>query len=129
MADVQEILQLAEKLGKAIADSPQAARLDEARRKLDDQPEVRELIGQLNKQAQKIGELEQQNKPVEVEDKQKLREIQSKLVAQDVFKTYQSAQVDYMDLMTKVSQQIRAPMGAADPGAEGEATPPGPSPQ
>lgn len=103
---MSEIIDLATKLGKAIAESPQAAALLQSRKALEGQPELVKLLQDYNQQAQKIGQLEDQNKVIEVEDKRKLQELHEKLVASDVFKKMQMAQMEYIDLMRKVSMGI-----------------------
>jgi len=103
---VDDITALAQKLGAAIAQSPQAVSLRAARKALDAQPDARKLMEDLHKQSEKIVALERQNKPVEVEDKHKLQEINDKLVANEAFKKHMVAQVEYVDLMRKVNQAI-----------------------
>ena len=103
---MSEIIDLATKLGKAIGDSPQAAALKEARKTMEGQADLIKLLQEYNQQAQKIGQMEDQNKPIEVDDKRKLQELHEKLVASDVFKKMQMAQVGYVDLMRQVSTAI-----------------------
>ncbi len=102
-----EINELAQQLGKAINQSPQAAKLRAARAALEaDKPAVAALK-EYQTQADKIARLEDENKPIEVEDKHKLQELHDKLVALDVFKNFTSAQVDYIDVMRKVNDALR----------------------
>jgi len=103
---VNDIVELAQKLGAAIAQSPQAAKLRVARKALEAQPEARKLMEDFRQQSMKIAQLEQEQKPVEVEDKRKLQEMNDKLVSHQVFKDYTAAQVDYVDLMRKVNSSI-----------------------
>ena len=63
------VTELAERLGKAIADSPQAAALRAARKAVNQQPELDKLLKDFQQQSERIARLEQENKPVEVEDK------------------------------------------------------------
>jgi cell fate (sporulation/competence/biofilm development) regulator YlbF (YheA/YmcA/DUF963 family) len=100
---VDDITQLAQKLGEAISQSPQALALRGAKKQLDAQPEVKKLMEDLRRQSQRVDELERAKKPVEVEDKHKLQETNDKLVANEVFKKYMAAQVEYVDLMRKVN--------------------------
>ena len=111
---VDDITQLAQKLGAAIAQSPQAANLRAARKALDAQPDAKRLMEDLHRQSEKIVALERQNKPVEVEDKHKLQEINDKLVANEVFKKYTAAQVEYVDLMRKVNTAIGKALSDVD---------------
>jgi cell fate (sporulation/competence/biofilm development) regulator YlbF (YheA/YmcA/DUF963 family) len=107
---VEDILELARKLGSAIAQSPQATALADARKRLDERPEVKKLMEDLRRQSQKVAELERQNKPVEVEDKHKESDLRDKLLADDCFKKYTAAQVEYVDLMRKVSSAMTSAM-------------------
>jgi cell fate (sporulation/competence/biofilm development) regulator YlbF (YheA/YmcA/DUF963 family) len=101
------IMEMATKLGKAISDSPQAVRLREVRKELDAHKDVLDTLKQYQEQAQRLELLEHENKPVEVEDKHKLRDLHDKLVASEVFKRFTAAQVDYVDLMRQVNQALR----------------------
>jgi len=112
--NVDTITEMTEKLGKAIADSPAAARLRECRKALDQQPDVLKTLQEYQEQSQKVGQLEEQNKPVEVEDKHRLQELHDKLVANDVFKRYTAAQVDYVDMMRKVNTALRKHLSAIE---------------
>ena len=104
---MNEIIELAERLGRAISDSPQAAGLREARSELDKHEDVKELLKEFQAQSEKIARLEDENKPIEVDEKHKLQGLQEKLVSHDVFKKYTAAQVEYVDLMRKVNQTLR----------------------
>ncbi len=103
---MQAILALTERLGKAIAESPQAQKLIEARNALDNDPDLQDLLANYHQQAQKIQQAEQSNQPVEVDDKHKLSELQTKLAASDEFKAFSAAQVNYIDLMRKVNAKL-----------------------
>ncbi len=104
--DTEQITELAEKLGKAIADSPQAQRMEKARKALHEKPELKKLLNDYQTQSDKIARLEQEQKPVEPEDKHRLEELQNKLLAAAEFKELTAAQVEYVDLMRKVNQAI-----------------------
>jgi len=114
---LSEITELAERLGKAIASSPQAAKLRQARAELDKHPDLKKLLEDYGKQAQKVGELESQNKPVEVDDKHALRDLHGKLIASDVFKQFTAAQVEYVDLMRQVSDTLRGQLAETEGGS------------
>lgn len=102
------IIELAERLGKAIAESPQAKALREAQDALEKDEQVSGWVRSYREQGEKMARLEQENKPIEVEDKQKLRQLQEQLVANDEVKELTSAQVEYVDLMRQVNQALGA---------------------
>lgn len=109
-----EIIDQARKLGSMIAQSTQAAKLREAKEALHKDAAATTLLGDYQKQAMKVGQLEEQNKPIEVEDKRKLQELQSKLVSMDVFKKFTAAQVEYIDVMRKVNEALRKELAGTE---------------
>jgi cell fate (sporulation/competence/biofilm development) regulator YlbF (YheA/YmcA/DUF963 family) len=108
---MQDILDLAQRLGKAIAESPQARKLLEARRELDKHKDLLDLLKAHREQAARLARLEEEQKPIEVDDKHKLAEIETRLAAADPMKSLTAAQMEYVDLMRKVNQTLQQHMG------------------
>ncbi len=104
---MQAIVELARRLGQAINESPQAGDLRAARQTLNDDPELSKLLKDYQEQVVKIARLEEEKKPVEVEDKQRLDGLQQKLLASEKFKKFSAAQLEYVDLMRKVNEALR----------------------
>ena len=113
---MEEILRLAERLGKAIADSTQAQKLRQVRASLAEKKDIEELLDQYRQQADKIARLQAENSPVEVDDKHKLEQLSDKLAASDVFKQFTAAQVDYIDLMRKVNEALSGQLADTEAG-------------
>jgi len=118
----QAILEQARRLGKEIAGSPQARKLRQARRTLDQHEDVKKLLEEFQAQSEKVGRLESENKPVEVEDKHKLQDLHDRLVGSEVFKQFTAAQVDYIDLMRKVNQALGEQLGEVEEAPDGSST-------
>ena len=110
------ITELASRLGKTIAASPEAAALKTARDGLNSQPDVAKLLTDLQAQSAKVQQLEAENKPIEVDDKHALQSLQEQLAASDVFKKYTAAQVNYIDLMRQVNQAIQTELTTVEDG-------------
>lgn len=104
---MQAVIELAARLGKAIAESPQAAKLRAAKAELDKNADLSATLKDYSAQADKVAGLEEENKPVEVDDKHRLQELQDKLISNEVFKRYTAAQVEYVDLMQKINAELR----------------------
>jgi cell fate (sporulation/competence/biofilm development) regulator YlbF (YheA/YmcA/DUF963 family) len=104
---MSEVIELTEKLGKAICESQEAKNLREARKALNAQKDVIQLLNDYQAQSDKVAKLEEERKPVEVEDKHKLQELHDKLVSSDLFKKFTAAQVEYVDMMRRVNQVLR----------------------
>ena len=107
-------IELAKRLGKAIADSPQAADLRAARQALEAREELMKTLDEYQKQTDKVEQLQREKKPVEVEDKHKLQELNNRLIASEIFKSFTAAQVEYVDLMRKVNAALRAELDATE---------------
>ena len=101
------ITELASRLGKTIASSPQATALRDARAALNAEPELTQVLKDFQAQSDRIRQLEAENKPVEVDDKHNLQALQDKLVGSEIFKKFTASQVDYIDLMRQVNQAIQ----------------------
>ena len=110
------IIELAARLGKAIADSPAATDLQATRKAIEEHPEVSRLYREFHDQSLKVAKLESEEKPVEVADKHKLLELREKLIASDEFKKYTAAQVEYADLMRRVSEAMQSKLEEAEKG-------------
>jgi cell fate (sporulation/competence/biofilm development) regulator YlbF (YheA/YmcA/DUF963 family) len=109
-----QIIDLASQLGKTIAQSPQAARLHAARAAMSKRPDLEQLLKDYRGQADKIAALEQDNKPIEVDDKQRLAALEGKLLAAEEFKQFTIAQMEYVDLMRKVNQELRRQLAGVE---------------
>ena len=104
------IIELAKKLGRAITDSPAAADMMAARKAIDDNAEVGKLYKDFQEQSLKLARLQSEHKPIEVDDKHKLRDLNDKLIGSGEFKKYTAAQVEYADLMRRVNEAMQAEM-------------------
>ena len=113
---MDQIIDLAEKLGQAIADSPQAAALREARDAMNAEPGLRQTLTDFQAQSEKIAQLNAGQGPVEVDDKHRLQELHDKLMGSDAFKKLTAAQVEYVDLMRRVSQAMQKYLAETEQG-------------
>ena len=103
---MDEIITLAERLAKAIAESTQAADLRTGRDAMRAEDGLEQTLKDYSEQAQKVGGLADENKPIEVDDKHKLQEFETKLASSEAFKKFTAAQVEYVDLMRKVNDTL-----------------------
>lgn len=111
---MDKIIELATGLGEAISDSQQATQLKAARENLNKEKQASQLLKDYQAQSDRIAQLEREQKPVEVDDKQKLQELHERLIASEAFKRFTAAQVEYVDLMRKVNEAIRKHLGETE---------------
>ena len=105
------IVELAKRLGKTIAESEQANNLRAIQKELETESDITKALSDYQAQSEKLMQLQNENKPIEVDDKHKLQELQNVLVASEVFKKFTAAQVEYVDLMRQVNEAIRQELG------------------
>jgi len=105
---MEDILELASKLGKRIAEDPRATSFAAARKALEDNLEARQLLADYEETQKKIAELQSTGKPIEPDDKRKLADLHTKVVGNDILKDLLKTQVDFIELMTRVSQRLES---------------------
>ena len=106
MATTQEIVAAARELGKLIETHEAAKKFAQALEKLEADVEARRVMDDFNRQLAAIAEKEQSGKPIEVEDKHKLQELQNKITRNPLVQQFQLAQMDYLDLLRKVDEAM-----------------------
>lgn len=113
MTSTETILQAARDLGKQIAKHDAAVRLEQAMKKLDDNVDAQRLLNDYNRSTQSIAQKETEGKPIEVEDKHKLKQLQDQVMGNALLGQLQMAQMDYLDLMRRVDQAMSGDVGDA----------------
>lgn len=109
---MQTVLDQAKELGKVIAEHPRAKAYVEAAAGIRDDADARELLQSYEKHAEHVSQLEQEGKPIEVSDKRKLNDLQSKVFSNDTIKNFMRAQADYVDLMNRIHKAMNESMDA-----------------
>lgn len=116
---MDEILDLAARLGKRIAEDSRAKQMTEAQTALEKSLADRQILNDYERQQQKIYELEVSGKPIEPDDKRRLADLHGMVVGSAVIKQVLKAQADFLELMTTVSQRIeQEALGQNDGAAE-----------
>ncbi|MFQ5413793.1 MAG: YlbF family regulator [Phycisphaerae bacterium] len=103
---MDEILDLAGRLGKRLRDDERVRTMRDAGAALDASAVDRQLLKDYEDQQQKIHDLETAGKPVEPADKRRLADLHAQVASSAVIKAALKAQADYAALMNTVSQRI-----------------------
>ena len=106
MPTTDEILDAARKLGGQIAQHPAAQRLEAVIKRLEDDREAQRLLADNQRHMATLMQKEQSGRPIEVEDKRKLEQLQSALAAHPTLGELQMAQMDSLALMRKVADEL-----------------------
>jgi len=113
---MEDIANLAEQLGKAIAGSQQAVNLRETRKAMGGEEGLEETMKQYQQKAEQLQQKAQQSQPIEPAEKQEFEGLQNKLTASEGFKSFTQAQVEYVDLMRKVNQTLQKQLAEVEQG-------------
>ena len=110
---MDQLIELANTLGRQIAAHERTTLLQKAQQAVDDDQATKELLTQYQQQAQKIQELQQQQKPIEVDDKHKLQGLEEKLSTNPQISELARRQADFVEMMHKVKQAIDEQLGTS----------------
>jgi len=126
MPSTQEILDAAKKVGQMVAEHDATKKLESALKALESDTDAQRAIADFNRHLQTLAQKEQSGKPIEVQDKQKLESLQQAVVMNINLRNFQTAQMDYVDLLRKIDDAITsqssdalAAIGGAAPGNGG----------
>ena len=109
---METVLDQARALGEVIAGHPRTKAFFAAGAALRADAGARGLLDSFQKHADYVHKLEDDNKPVEVADKRKLAELQTRMASNETIKVFMRSQADYIDLMNRVNRAMEAPLMA-----------------
>jgi cell fate (sporulation/competence/biofilm development) regulator YlbF (YheA/YmcA/DUF963 family) len=105
--DTTQIMDEATKLGLLVAQHPAVARYKQAREAVDKDPEATRMLADLDRQIENLTRQQQSGLPVTDAQQQQLESLQNRIVSQLKIKNLNLAQVDFVDLLRKVTQTIQ----------------------
>ena len=122
--DTQQIISEAEKLGLLVAQHPAVTKYKQAQRSVSDDPDAARLLSEFDRQLETLSRQESSGMPVTDAQRQQLETLQSRIVSHIKVKNLNMAQVEFMDLLRRVTQTIQRPLAdtaGAQAGAAGGA--------
>jgi cell fate (sporulation/competence/biofilm development) regulator YlbF (YheA/YmcA/DUF963 family) len=119
-ADVKDILAHAEKLGQMLVDHPAVEKYKSAQKSVAEDTDSRSLMGDFNRMIESLARQEQQGLSITDAQRLSLEALQTKLAANIKVKALNMAQMEFMDLLRKVSESWQKPLGGAMGGGAAE---------
>jgi cell fate (sporulation/competence/biofilm development) regulator YlbF (YheA/YmcA/DUF963 family) len=119
--DSEQILQEAEKLGQLVAQHPAVSRYKQAQKSVAEDPEAGRLLSDFDRQLESLARQEQTGMPVTDAQRMQLESLQSRIISHLKIKALNMAQVEFVDLLRKVTQTIQRPLADQPAGANGGA--------
>lgn len=119
--DTQQILSEAEKLGNLLAQHPAVEKYKNAQRAVAEDADASRLLAEFDRQLDTLGRQEQSGLQITDAQRQQLESLQSKIFSHIKIKALNMAQVDFVDLLRKVSQAYQRPLTGGAPGGQAPA--------
>ena len=111
--DTQQILDAAQKVGDMVAQHPAVAKYKDAQKSVAQDPEASRLMGEFGKQIETLARQEQSGMGITDAQRQQLESIQSRIASNLKVKALNLAEVEFTDLLRKVSQTWQKPLADA----------------
>src|SRR5947209_6922369 len=119
--DTQQIMDEASKLGDLVAQHPAVARYKEARKAVESDPEANRLMADFDRQIESLARQQQAGMPVTDAQQQQLESLQSRIVSHLKIKALNLAQVEFIDLLRRITQTIQRQLNLQEAGAAAQA--------
>jgi len=117
----EEVLKLAAQLGAAIRRHQRYVKLRETDERVRGDKSATDALDAYNKAAEELSRKERSGRPIEVEDKRRLRSLQETVAANEAIKAFMVSQADYAELMRKMNDAIYQAIAAEEGGGTVEA--------
>jgi len=117
--DTQSILDAAEKIGLMVKEHPSFERYRSAAKAVSEDADAGRLVTEFNRQLETLMRQEQAGMPVSDVQHQQLESLQQRIASHLKMKAMHLAQVDFYDLLRKVTQTIQKPLGDVGSAAGG----------
>jgi len=119
--DTQSILDAAEKLGDMLKDHPAVTKYKAAQKTVSEDADASRLLREFDRQIENLGRQEQAGMPVTDAQQQQIQSLQNQIISHIKIKALNLAQVEFVDLLRKVSQTYQSRLADAPPPAAGAA--------
>ena len=103
---MEQLIEMAKRLGSRIVAHERTTLLRKSQKQVNDDTKALELIEAYQHQALKIHQLEEQQKPIEVEDKRKLQDLEQQIGTDAKLAELTRRQADFVEMMHKVKAAI-----------------------
>lgn len=111
-SDTPEILSAAEKLGQLVSQHPAITKYKDAQRSVAQDAEASRLMSEFGKQIETLARQEQTGMGITDGQRMQLESLQTRLASNLKVKALNMAEVDFTDLLRKVSQTWQKPLAA-----------------
>lgn len=108
---MEEILKKANELGLMIKGTDVYRRFEELAKQLEADEEARNLLEEYAKVSQEYHEKEQSGASIEVEEKQRVQDLNDKISESQLIKEYIATNTYYLNMLMQIQKAISEPQG------------------
>ena len=108
--DTQQLMEEAEKLGLLVAQHPAVERYKQTQKSVAEDPDASRLMADFERTLAKLDQQAQSGMPVTDAQRDSLEAMQSKIVSHIKVKALNLAQVEFIDLLRRITQTIQKPL-------------------
>jgi cell fate (sporulation/competence/biofilm development) regulator YlbF (YheA/YmcA/DUF963 family) len=119
--DTQQLMDEASKLGDLVAQHPSVTRYKDARKAVEQDADAGRLLAEFDRQIEALSRQQQSGLGVTDAQQQQLEALQSRIVSHLKIKALNLAQVEFIDLLRKITQTIQKPLNLQEGAAAGAA--------
>jgi cell fate (sporulation/competence/biofilm development) regulator YlbF (YheA/YmcA/DUF963 family) len=123
--DTQQIMDEASKLGDLVNQHPAVTRYKDARKAVEQDAEANRLMAEFDRQIEALGRQQQSGLPVTDAQQQALEALQSRIVSHLKIKALNLAQVEFIDLLRRITQTIQGRLNLQEGASAAGAAPAG----
>jgi cell fate (sporulation/competence/biofilm development) regulator YlbF (YheA/YmcA/DUF963 family) len=105
--DTKQIMDLAEQLGRLASQHPAVDAYKQAQKSLAEDPDAGRLLNEFNRQIMALSRQEESGMPVSDAQRHQLENLQTQLASHLKVQSLNRAQVEFVDLLRRVSDTIR----------------------
>lgn len=114
--DTQQLMAEADKLGQLVAQHPAVAKYKAAQKTVVDDPDAGRLLAEFDRQIETLSRQEQSGSPLTDAQRQKIESLQTQIASHIKIKALNMAQVEFVDMLRKITQAVQKPvLGGAQP--------------
>lgn len=106
----EQIMEEAVKVGQLVAQHPAVAKYKQAQKTVAEDPDAGRLLSEFDRQLETLARQEQSGMGVTDAQRQQLESLQSRIISHIKIKALNMAQVEFVDLLRKITQTIQAPL-------------------
>lgn len=135
MPSTEEIMKEAKKLGQMLVEHDAVKKAKQAIERFEKDRDAQQVMTQFSQTLQKLAQKEATGQPIEVAEKKQLQQLQTTLAHNLTMRQFQTAQMDFEDLLRQVDEAVSGPateaagvqqqQQAAAPGTGGPGAPGG----